>query len=273
MNKIRFFLFSLFIGYNSLSSQQQVDFEYALPENSHFIVNNKIESVGIMKITGDKAEMEALKKIGYRQERTISYVFDMDINMKTFQKTEESFPFEFNYEKVKIDVDSDGKKNNQLLSFSDITISGDLRKDKEIITNVSKSGNSVKDNFINTMPREFLRPMISQKGMKVGDQFTVEKVVQSLKDNFKTNGAFSYTLKKIDTELAYFDVVINLLKDQTSDLQVAGTGSGEMIFNYIKQYVVSENTTLKVGAVQIERTFKIDAETDVKSSFFIKLIE
>ena len=273
MNKFHVFLFSFFIGLIPISAQQTIDFEYAPPQNSHFIINNKTETVGTMKITGDKAEMEALKKIGYNQDRKMSYVFDIDVNMKTFQKTEESFPFEFNYEKIKIDVDSDGKKNNQLVSFTDITISGDLRKDKEVITHISQSGDDAKDNFIKSMPREFLRQIISKKNMKVGDQFIVEKAMQSATDDFKMSGTFAYTLKKIDPEVAYFEIVINLKNDQDSSMILAGNGAGEMIYNHINRYVISENTTSSIDASKIEKTFKINAKTTMKSYFSIKLLE
>ena len=273
MNKFHVFLFSFFIGLIPISAQQTIDFEYAPPQNSHFIINSKIESIGTMKLTGDKAEMEALKKIGYNQDRKMSYAFDIDVNMKTFKKTAESFPFEFNYEKIKIDVDSDGKKNNQLLSFSDITISGDLRKDKEVITKITTSGNDAKDNFIKSMPREFLRQIISKKNMKVGDQFIVEKAMQSVTDDFKMNGTFAYTLKKIDPEVAYFEIVINLKNDQDSSMALSGNGSGEMVYNHINHYVLSENSTSNIEASKIEKTFKMEVQTLIKSYFSIKLIE
>lgn len=273
MNKLQPFLFSLFIGLISINAQQTIDFEYAPPQNSHFIINNKTETIGTMKITGDKAEMEALKKNGYNQDRKISYAFDMDVNMKTFEKTEESFPFEFNYEKIKIDVDSDGKKNNQVLSFSDITISGDLRKDKEVITKITTSGNDAKDNFIKSMPREFLRQIISKKNMKVGDQFFVDKAMQSAADNFKIRGTFSYTLKKIDMDVAYFEIAINMKNGQESSMILAGKGAGEMVYNHLNHYVISENTTSNMDSSTIEKTFKIEAQTLMKSYFSIKLIK
>ena len=273
MKKYQLLVFLFFLGFTSIDAQKSIDFEYAFPQNSHFRISNKIETVGVMKISGDKAEMEALKKTGYRQDRKISYTYDIDVNMKTLQKTDESFPFEFNYEKIKIDVDSDGKKNNQLFSLSDITISGDLRNDKEVITHISKSGDPNKDNYINAMPREFLRKIISKKGMKVGDQFTVEKGVQSLSDNFKMDGTFLYTLKRIESELAYFDIIITLKNDKASSMKVSGSGSGEMIYNHINNYVISENTTSNIDAGQIEKTFTIDAKTEMKSHFSIKLIK
>lgn len=271
MNKYQLLLLVIFNGFTFSVAQKSIDFEYALPENSEFIIKSKIESVGTMKVSGDKTEMEAYRKTGYNQERSVSYLFDIDVNMKTFKKTEESFPFQFSYEKIKMDIDSDGKKNNQRLSFPDIMISGDLRKDKEVITNVQKSGDATKDNFINSMPKEFLRQMISQKDLKTGDHFTVEKKVESAGDNFKMAGNFLYTLKKIDSDLAYFDIIINLLKDKTSDIKVSGKGSGEMIYNHQKHYVISENTLVNIDAIQIEKTFKIEAKTNINSSFSIQI--
>ena len=226
-----------------------------------------------MKVSGDKSEMEAFKMTGYRQERNLKYSFDFDVNMKTFQKTENSFPFEFNYEKIKIDVDSDGKKDNKLLSLSEIIISGDLRNGKEIITRISKSGNATKDNFINSLPKEFLRQVVSKNGMKIGDQIIVKKAVESTGDNFKMTGTFLYTLKEIEEKVAYFDLAIELKNDKSSSMNISGIGEGKMIYNHIDHYVISENSTSKIEASQIEKTFKIEVKNTIKSLYSIQFTE
>lgn len=268
MKKFINLFFFTFLG-NLIFAQETINFENGFPQNSHFKIISKTDNSGTMKITGTPAAIASIKKAGYNQNRKITSKIEVVMDVKTETKTSESIPFEFYYDKVGIYINSDGKEKNRDFSLADKVIKGSIKNGKYIISDVEKSGNPVNDEYINSLQKTFLKDITEIKNMKIGDSFTTKKEIQSTTDNYKLYAVFTYNLSKIENNLGFYDVKINLINDKNSVLKATGSGTGKMVYDALNKYIKSEESKITVNAIQTEKDFKILADTTINSSYLL----
>lgn len=270
MKYIVAFLFVNF--FNGVSdAQDHIDFEFSYPENSHFIVEQSTDNSGVMKITGSLREMQNLKARGYNQERKMSYKMSYVTDFKTNKKEKDSFPFEFYYDKVVVNIDSDEKKQQQDFGFPNAKLKGDFNGTNLIVTDFATTGDSQTDTFINSLPKYFTTDFPKINGMKVGQTFVSTRDLESkVSKDYKVSGQFTYTLKTIVSNLAYFDIGVKLLNKKGSIINLTGNGSGEMVYDHSQKFIKSENISINMISEQDEKTFKITSNNTLITTYNLK---
>ncbi|PUB35605.1 hypothetical protein C8J95_101282 [Elizabethkingia sp. YR214] len=273
MNKLFTIIFYLTIGITLCFSQQTeiINFSYSLPENSLFKMKFKIDNNGTMKIRGTEAEMAAMKKAGYNSDRKVQYSLSATISMKTQKKMNGSLPFQFTFDQLEQNINSDGKKNNQSLSLSDFPIAGEFKNGQYVITSILNVGNAQQEAFIKSLPKNFISNETFIPQIKIGEQFTIKKEIST--NEYKSTAQYTYTLKSVENNIAIFDIKIKIIPNTNNKIKTSGQGSGIMRYNIDKKYVISESSSFVYTGNQQEKTYNITGQSTAESSLNIELLE
>lgn len=247
------------------SGQEMIDFEFSYPENSHFAVEQKIDNSGTMKITGSLQEIAALKKAGYNENRKLKYLINYVTEFKTSSKTINSFPFEFSYNKILFDIDSDGKKQDKEMSFKNDIIKGDLVNGKLSVIIPAETGSPDKDKYINSLPKYFTVDFPKMSNMKIGDSFTIKRTADNKTEGYALDAELKYTLTKIENNMAHFSISINQKNNNNSSLKSTGSGKGDMVYHHKGKYILSEDITIKLNSISNDKIKMIVDNTIISS--------
>lgn len=269
MKKIVFTSF-LMVSQLFVYAQETIDFDFSYPENSKFIVEQKVDNSGTMKITGSPQEIAAIKKAGYNEVRKLKYIINYTTEFKTKSKTSNSFPFEFSYNNILFDIDSDGKKQKKEMSFTNDIINGDVVNDKLSVVKSAETDSPQKDQYINSLPKYFTVDFPKMSNMKIGDSFTVKRKTDNKTEGFAMDAELKYTLTKIENNFAYFSIIINQKNNESSPLKSTGNGKGDMIYNYKDKFILSENMNIKMNSI-VNENVKMIVDNTIISSYKLTL--
>jgi hypothetical protein len=268
MEKILIFLF-LAVTQSFAYAQEEINFEFSFPENSRFTIEQNIENSGTMKITGSNHDVEALKKAGYNKNRKLKYLMKYTSEYTTEKKTTESFPFEFFYSNINIDIDSDGKKQQKEGGFASAILKGNIVNGKLAVVQNADTGSSAKNQFIDALPKYFTTDFPKLNNLKIGESFIVNRSADNKTEGYSFSGSLKYILTKIENELAYFSILVIFKNDPTSILKSSGSGNGEMIYNHKEKFIQSEKIKISLTSSQ-DKDVKIIAENVILSSYELK---
>ena len=253
-----------------VNAQETIDFEFGYPENSSFTVEQKIDNSGNMKVSGSPQEIASIKKAGYNANRKLKYLINYTTEYKTGPKKPDSFPFEFFYSNVLFDIDSDGKKQKKELGFPNEIIKGNIVNGKLAVVKTAATNSPAQDDYINSLPKYFTVDFPKVNNMKVGESFTIHKVIDRKTEGYSLTGNLKYTLVKIKNDLSYFSILIKQNNTKTSTFESKGAGTGEMIYNHKDKYIVSEKMTINMNSISDEE-LKMIVDNIIISSYELKL--
>lgn len=240
--------------------QKTIDFEFSYPENSNFVIEQSTNTSGTMKITGSPQEIASLKKAGYNQIRKLKYVVDYSSVYKTGKKLTDSFPFEFYYSNVSYDIDSDGKKQKREGGFPNAIIKGNYIDGKPVVVQNSDV------QAANDLPKYFLYNFPKITNMKVGDSFTTDRSMESKNGGASVSGILKYTLTKIEDNSALFSIAITQNSNKSSEINLKGSGTGEMVYNLKDKYIELEKMTINMTS-SVAGTVKMNVDNTIISTY------
>ena len=268
--KRTFTFFCFILLFSILNSQESIDFEFSFPENSNFIVEQKIDNSGIMIISGSPKELEEIKKAGYNLNRKLKYLMNYTSVYKTEKKSDDSFPFQLYYSNIVYNIDSDGKKQKKENGIPNAILKGNLVDGKLKVTEHANSGSTEQDQFVNSLPKYFQLDFPTKKNMKIGDTFSVLRNADNKTDGYSFSANMIYTLSKIENDFAYFKITITSNSPEKSTFSSSGIGNGDMKYNFKDKYILSETYNLTLKNTQTE-TVKIIVENIIINSYELKL--
>ncbi len=109
---------------------------------------------------------------------------------------------------------------------------------------------------------------LPKKTVKTGESFVQDTPIEvpAGQGTITLNDKITYTLKKVEGNKAYFDILhditLNIKDVEGKDLQGSGKGTGEMVYDIAKKYPVINNGNLEMemsmqgGAMQMKITTK-----------------
>lgn len=142
--------------------------------------------------------------------------------------------------------------------------------------NAPKLDSIYKIDFLSSMQKVISQISLPEQKIRLGENFVREMPINIPvgKFNFNLKNTITYTLKKIENNKAYFDIiqVYSLdLKNTDLPLKAKGSGNGQIIYDIENTFYLyyELNSTINMEVSNKEINFKVDSESHTKQTTHI----
>ncbi len=255
--------FLVLIAITSCTQDQEIVFKSKfLPEKEYFTTSST-DSKNIIDVSGPKERMLKLKENGFDFPIESISQTELKTEMKNGKKqNDESFLYTMLYKSINTTTILNGVKEEKENPMTGLIIEGKYKSNGqvEVLNIISEKVNDATKNSIKSSLESITQSIpFPKKPMKIGDSFNeVIPMTIPVADLANVNVIISttYTLDKIDNDIAYFDLIqeIELNMDQESTtIKAEGKGSGKAIFDTKFSFVSDFGTDLKMNiSIEVE---------------------
>ncbi len=260
----------------SIWSQEGFQFEIKVKPNTTYTTQVESSTDGIIDIIADDTILEQMKASGMETPMTMQQQSNITMVSQTSTKNSDgNISATMTYEKVKSDIVVNGKAMNQPSPLDSMQIMGKFNSENKFEVD-SIVGSSLNDQLRSTIAQtmETVQKQIDfpEEKIYVGDTFTNEipmSIPMQGMNPMEIVVNTVYTLKKVDNNIAYFDLTQALTLDTEQEamkMSATGSGTGSCEYSTKAKWLVKYesdlpmNLSLEMNAM-MSMKMKMDTQT------------
>jgi hypothetical protein len=260
----------------SIWSQEGFQFEIKVKPNTTYTTQVESSTDGIIDIIADDTILEQMKASGMETPMTMQQQSNITMVSKTSTKNSDgNIAAIMTYEKVKSDIVVNGKAMNQPSPLDSMQIMGKFNSENKFEVD-SIVGSSLNDQLRSTIAQtmETVQKQIDfpEEKIYVGDTFTNEipmSIPMQGMNPMEIVVNTVYTLKKVENNIAYFDLTQALTLDTEQEamkMSATGSGTGNCEYSIKDKWLVKYesdlpmNLSLEMNAM-MSMKMKMDTQT------------
>lgn len=260
----------------SIWSQEGFQFEIKVKPNTTYTTQVESSTDGIIDIIADDTILEQMKASGMETPMTMQQQSNITMVSQTSTKNSDgNISATMTYEKVKSDIVVNGKAMNQPSPLDSMQIMGKFNSENKFEVD-SIVGSSLNDQLRSTIAQtmETVQKQIDfpEEKIYVGDTFTNEipmSIPMQGMNPMEIVVNTVYTLKKVENNIAYFDLTQALTLDTEQEamkMSATGSGTGSCEYSTKAKWLVKYesdlpmNLSLEMNAM-MSMKMKMDTQT------------
>ena len=260
----------------SIWSQEGFQFEIKVKPNTTYTTQVESSTDGIIDIIADDTILEQMKASGMETPMTMQQQSNITMVSQTSTKNSDgNIAAIMTYEKVKSDIVVNGKAMNQPSPLDSMQIMGKFNSENKFEVD-SIVGSSLNDQLRSTIAQtmETVQKQIDfpEEKIYVGDTFTNEipmSIPMQGMNPMEIVVNTVYTLKKVENNIAYFDLTQALTLDTEQEamkMSATGSGTGSCEYSIKDKWLVKYesdlpmNLSLEMNAM-MSMKMKMDTQT------------